>query len=168
MRSLFAIALAALAASAAPAAAQDNDVARVERFLRAAVEERGGQDRDARYAVAFFDLNRDGRNEAIVHLVGRSMCGSGGCVAYVLTPTRAGYRSVGRMTVSSAPIRLLATSSNGWRDLSVAYAGGGMAGAGRMRFNGSRYPGNPTVAPAASPAGRMLIGEEPAYRNLYR
>jgi hypothetical protein len=40
-------------------------------------------------------------------------------------------------------------------------------GAGRMRFNGTRYPGNPTVAPAASPAGRMLIGDEPEYRNLY-
>ena len=169
MRSFCGIALAMLAAFAAPAAAQDNDVAGVERALRAIVESRGGDDREARYAVAFFDLNRDGRSEAIVHLVGPTLCGSGGCVTHVLTPTRNGYRSIGRMTVSRVPIRLLATSSNGWRDLSVAYSGGGMApGAGRMRFNGTRYPGNPTVAPAASPAGRMLIGDEPEYRNLYR
>lgn len=164
MKIHFAMAAAALASLAVPAAAQTGDVAGVERFLRGAVE-----DREARYAIAFFDLNRDGREEAIVHLLSRSMCGSGGCIAYVLTPARTGYRSVGRMTVSSAPIRLLATSSNGWRDLSVAHSGGGMArGAGRMRFDGRRYPGNPTVAPAASPAGRMLIGDEPEYRSLYR
>ncbi len=160
----YAIALAAAALGCSPAAAQTGDTAGVERFLRAEVE-----DREARYAVAFVDLNRDGRNEAIVHLLSRSMCGSGGCVTYVLTPARGGYRSVGRMTVSRTPVRLLATSSHGWRDLSVAYSGGGMRpGAGRMRFNGTRYPGNPTVAPAASPAGRNLIGDEPEYRSLYR
>ncbi len=168
MKQILWISAAAVAALAAPAAAQTGDLARIETFLRTAVEARGGEDPEARYAVAFFDLNRDGRDEAIAYLLSRSSCGSGGCLTFVLTPAANGYRMVGRMTVSRTPIRLLATSTNGWRDLSVAYSGGGMApGAGRMRFNGTRYPGNPTVAPAASPAGRMLIGDEPEYRNLY-
>ena len=161
--------IAAAGCIAVPAAAQaPGDIVRVERFLRATVGQ-AGEDRDARYAVAFADLNGDRRHEAIVHLVGSSMCGSGGCEVLVLSPTRTGYRLVGDMSVSRTPIRVLATRTRGWLDLGVAYSGGGMRpGIGRMRFDGSNYADNPTVAPAASAAGRIVIPQEPEYRDLYR
>src|SRR5262245_34674067 len=71
------------------------------------------------YAIVFSDLNDDHFQEAIVHLVDRSHCGSGGCTTFVLTPTDAGWHLIGRMTVSRLPIYRMPVHHNGWFDLGV-------------------------------------------------
>jgi len=114
------------------------------------------------YERADADLNGDGRSEAFVYVTDRDQCGSGGCVLFVLSPHKVSFRVVLRSTVIRRPIRLLATSTRGWRDVGVTVGGGGnvqpyMA---RLRFNGRRYPSNPTVPPAIPlkrPAGKVLI-----------
>jgi len=45
---------------------------------------------ELRYLNAFVDLNRDGRDEAIVYYASR--CGSGGCGLLILTPEGSSYR----------------------------------------------------------------------------
>jgi hypothetical protein len=41
-------------------------------------------DRATRYVLAFRDLDTDGTPEAIVYLVGKKWCGSGGCNTLIL------------------------------------------------------------------------------------
>ena len=52
--------------------------------------------------------------------------------------------------VVRAPVRILTTSTNGRPDIGVLVAGGGTPGGyeALLAFDGARYPGNPTVAPA--------------------
>jgi hypothetical protein len=108
------------------------------------------------------DLNGDGRFETFVYATDPAHCGSGGCTLFVLSPKAGNYRVVMRATVTRPPIHMLGTTTRGWRDIGVTVAGGGnlrpyMA---RLRFNGSRYPSNPTVPPAVPlkrPSGKLLI-----------
>ena len=114
------------------------------------------------YKRADADLNGDGRKEAFVYLTDPDYCGSGGCTLVILSPRAKSYRIMMRSTVTQLPIRLLPTSSNGWRDVGVMVEGGGITSAyeARLRFNGRRYPSNPTVPPAVSlrhTTGAVLI-----------
>ena len=114
------------------------------------------------YRSATADLNGDRRAEILVYATDSEDCGSGGCVLYVLSPRADTYRIVMRATIVQLPIRLLATKSHGWRDIGVTVRGGGSPNAdmARLRFNGHRYPSNPSVPPAiaARPSGKVLIG----------
>lgn len=115
------------------------------------------------YKRADADLNGDSRSEAFIYVTDPSYCGTGGCTLVVLSPQGRGYRLVLRSTVTQLPIRLLPTSTRGWRDVGVTVAGGGITRpyVARLRFNGSRYPSNPTVSPAVPlkrRSGRVLIG----------
>lgn len=115
------------------------------------------------YKRADADLNGDGRKEVFIFLTGADYCGSGGCTLVIVSPHGNGYRTVMRATVTQLPIRLLPTSTNGWRDVGVMVEGGGITRPyeARLRFNGRRYPSNPTVPPAIPlrrPSGTVLIG----------
>lgn len=124
---------------------------------------------DIRYALAWSDLDGDGTDEAIVHVVSSYLCGSGGCNTLVLTPAGPMWRKVGDISVSRTPISVLDSQSNGWNDITVAIAGGGgPSGNGRLAFDGDAYPSNPTVAPAelTEATGTELIGEEPELVEL--
>jgi hypothetical protein len=110
-----------------------------------------------RYAVGLADLNGDKRPEALVYAMATTqgggtadLCGSGGCDLYVLALDAKGYRKISTITLTRPPIRMLAQTTHGWHDLSVVVAGGGIGPAyeARLRFDGARYPGNPTVPPA--------------------
>jgi hypothetical protein len=108
------------------------------------------------------DLNGDGREENLIYITDPKYCGSGGCTLVVLTPVKSGYRVVMHSTVTQLPIRLLTSSSHGWRDIGVTVQGGGIIHPyeARLRFNGRRYPSNPTVPPAIPLrrlSGRILI-----------
>ena len=109
-----------------------------------------------RYRAATADLNGDRADEIILWSQEPTMCGSGGCVLFVLTPQGRRYRVVTRMTVTRPPIRVLATSTRGWRDLGVRVAGGGITRPyeARLRFDGRSYPRNPSMPPAM-PVGQV-------------
>ena len=122
-----------------------------------------------RYALAWRDLDGDDADEAIVYLAGSYFCGTGGCNTLVLTPAGPMWRKVGEISVSRTPITVLDSSSEGWKDLTVAISGGGgAAGNALLRFDGSAYPSNPTVPPAETTAetGTVLIAEEPEFTDL--
>lgn len=121
------------------------------------------------YALAEYDLDGDGRDEAIVHLVSRNLCGSGGCNTLVLTRDGPGWRKVARITVSRTPVAVLDSETHGWRDLAVRIGGGGLnAGTAALRFDGEAYPSNPTVPPAqrTDARGTVVLAEEPALVEL--
>ena len=108
----------------------------------------GGFAEGATYAIVFSDLNDDHYPEAIVHLVDRNACGSGGCTTFVMTPTDAGWHAIGRMTVSRLPIYRLPEHHGGWFDLGVFVGGSGaQPGVRAVRFDRGRYQPNPSKAP---------------------
>lgn len=121
------------------------------------------------YALAWKDLGGDGADEAIVHLVAPYFCGTGGCNTLVLTQAGPMWHKVGEISVSRTPITVMDTSSNGWQDLTVAFAGGGApSGTALLKFDGETYPSNPTVSPAETveAGGTVLIGEDPTLAKL--
>ncbi len=151
----------AIATSPAPSAAEDD----IRHFLLQEYPDAA----PLRYALALHDLDGDGADEAIVHLASPYFCGTGGCNTLVLTPAGAMWRKVAEISVSRTPITVLDSSSNGWRDLTVAVAGGGgPSGNALLKFDGTAYPGNPTVAPAelTERTGSELIGREPDFVTL--
>jgi len=153
--------LAAVAASLAVGTAQAQAPQRPD-TLRAFLQQTVGGERETQYMLAYADLNGDRRDEALVFLTGPAWCGGGGCRLLVLTPVRGSWRVVARTTVTNPPIRVLSSSSRGWRDLGVRVAGGGVrAYEARLRFNGRAYPGNPSmIEPSRTTlTGRVLIGD---------
>jgi hypothetical protein len=128
-----ALAFAATAATAQPDPRAPGVVASVRGLAGAE-----GLSPDARYAIAFSDLNDDHRPEAIVHLVDGAHCGAGGCTTFVLTEGADGWRSIGRMTGSRLPIYRLPGQNGGWFDLGVYGAGGVRA----VRIQGGTYQSN--------------------------
>jgi len=98
----------------------------------------------------------------LVYLAGPEYCGSGGCRLLILRRDGDSYTVLGETTVTRAPIRVLSTRTNGLPDIGVRVSGGGVAEGyeARLVFDGSRYPSNPTVAPAEridSAEGVVLI-----------
>src|SRR5271169_407154 len=78
------------------------------------------------YLSAFVDLRDDGTREAIVYLTSPVWCGTGGCSMLILVPEGSSYRKVGGIPAVNPPIRVLATKSNGWHDITVWTSGGGI------------------------------------------
>lgn len=126
------------------------------------------------YSVAFVDLNRDGKQEAIVYLSGRGWCGTGGCRALILTPYGTSYKVLTQTTITGLPIRVLNSETNGWHDLSVVVSGGGVEPGYEaiLAFDGKSYPSNPSVLPARRAKsvlpGRIAIGVKARSKRLYR
>jgi hypothetical protein len=157
--------LAAPTADPAPrAATAAGDV--LGQAVRAALD----GDYEARYFHAATDLNGDGTPEAITYVAGPMVCGTGGCPVLVFTPEADGYRLVSRISVVQPPVRLAPRSSQGWRNLVVGVSGGGMApGNSELKFDGTRYPTNPTVPPAEPltdlAGSEVLIPEFASYKE---
>lgn len=129
-----------------------------------------GGDWEARYFAAAVDLNGDGAQEVVTYVAGPMVCGTGGCPVFVFAPGADGHRLVARITVAQPPVRVSPRSTHGWRDLVVGIGGGGLAaGNAELQFDGTSYPGNPTVPPARPApdlAGtEVLIGEFESYRD---
>ena len=112
-------------------------------------------DWEANFFDAAVDLDGDGVREMLAYVAGPMVCGTGGCSLFVFTPGAGvgGYRLIGRVSVTRAPVRLSPRSHNGWRNLVVHVGGGGgPAGDVELHFDGRSYPSNPSVLPAARPA----------------
>jgi hypothetical protein len=109
-----------------------------------------GDDQTLSYKSALFDLNNDGSDDALVLLTGPDWCGSGGCTMLVFKGLKDEFKLVSSTSVTLEPIRVIEqTSSNGWASLIVHSRSHGEA---LLRFNGKKYPANPSTAPLASKA----------------
>lgn len=97
------------------------------------------------YQYAFYDLNQDGIQDAVVMLKGANWCGSGGCTVLVFQGmSREKFQPHSKMTVTDVPIVALNSKTQGWSDLSVYSRGSGQV---ILKFNGRSYPGNPSLEP---------------------
>jgi hypothetical protein len=105
---------------------------------------------EVRYFQASTDLDGDGQDELVIHVAGPMVCGTGGCNTLVFTPADGRWTQIADITVSRPPIRASERRTNGWRNLLVRVAGGGLPESynAELRFDGETYPGNPTVPPA--------------------
>ena len=109
-----------------------------------------------RYIAALVDLNKDGVQEAIVYFT--DSCGSGGCDMLILSHQNGKYKVLMSAAVTRLPIRILNTKSNGWHDVAMQVAGGGIQGYEEiLSFNGKSYSTSTTV----SPEGKSNYGEVP-------
>ena len=103
------------------------------------------------YALA--DLNGDGALDAVVLLTGSDWCGSGGCTLLILRGKAGGFELVSTSTIINEPIRVAREREHGWHALLVSVKGGGIQpGFVLLRFDGRKFPFNPTLQPRASPA----------------
>jgi hypothetical protein len=165
---LFLLMVMAAAAQWSGTGASDSEAESLQRFLQTIESSHA-----ATYLAAFIDLNGDGRDEAIVHMLG-SACGTGGCNTLVLTQRGTGWRVVTTVTITRPPIRVLDTESSGWRDIAVWVQGGGIQRGYEsvLQFNGTSYPRNPTVAPVhpAPPnaPGKIVISSQSKAVQLYK
>ena len=101
------------------------------------------------YFAARVDLNGDDVHDWIAHVAGPMVCGSGGCDTLVFAGEGEGLRLVSSIGVTRPPIGVASTTTEGWRNILVRVAGGGLPAADALlRFDGATYPANPTVAPA--------------------
>ncbi len=161
-----------------PAASSSKREDSLKKFLQGYVgHDSLDNEQPSRYADAFVDLNGDGKNEAIVYLVGRRWCGSGGCRTLVLTPVASSYRVIANIMITNPPIRVLTRSSHGWRSLSVWVRGGGiLPGEVELPFDGKKYPISPSMPNARrlkeGTTGDVLIpdytygkGDNPLFSN---
>jgi hypothetical protein len=130
-------------------------------------------DRTTLYSRAFVDLSSDRKDEAIVYLTGSGWCGSGGCNMLVLTQEGDTWRLVTSITITWPPIRVLASTSHGWYDISVWVRGGGIRPGyeAELSFDGKTYATNPSVPPArplaAKVDGKVVIPSSEGAIPLY-
>jgi hypothetical protein len=168
---VFLAASSALAISTCIAQAQRSSTAAAEtlkRFLQTFDD-----DKTTRYVAAFSDLDGDGQPEAIVHLISKDWCGSGGCITLILRQNGGSWGIITKITITRPPIRVLNSTSHGWHNLSVWVQGGGIQPGyeAELRFNGKTYPRNPSIPPARSlasgVAGEVGISSSAAEIALY-
>lgn len=92
------------------------------------------------------DLNGDGNNEIFVGFNGSYFCGSGGCAALLLDNKG---KLITKFTVTEYPINVASTSTKGWKDLIIT-SSGSSATPHLVKWDGYKYPGNPTIQPKYS------------------
>jgi hypothetical protein len=78
------------------------------------------------YSIARAHLSANKRSEIIVYITGQGWCGSGGCTALILEPEGTSYRVITYLTLARLPIRILPAKTNGWQDIAMLVAGGGI------------------------------------------
>jgi len=161
------------AGGASSATREDPRIAALRAVLQKANDLESEEGRsDARFAVAFVDLNGDNVDEAIVYGPQSSgpegWCGTGGCGIGIFVRHGRTYRLKSSTSIGRPPVGVLKTSHYGWRDLTVFDAGGGEPHPHSvvLQFNGSRYPYNPSVPPTFplkdGAHQEVLIGARPS------
>jgi heat shock protein HslJ len=116
------------------------------------------------YVHARSDLDGDGRQEALVYLMGPYVCGTGGCTLQLFRPEARSYRLVTSFPTSRLPVIVSETRHHGWRDLWRRQSGGGAPATWvREVFDGRGYRSReriPGTGPA--PAGTTVLGGDPS------
>ena len=150
---------------------------KLKKFLRN-YESKGSSpaEKSTRYAAVFVPLKGFGTvqtEQAIVYLLGPRWCGSGGCSCLILEPSGSSFKVITRTTVTQLPILVLEDTPNGWSDQGVGVGGGGIQPyEASLKFNGKKYPSNPTVPPALKirgkkPPGIVVIPVEPKWTERW-
>jgi putative lipoprotein len=99
--------------------------------------------------AAFVDLNRDGHKDALVLLEGPYWCGSGGCTLLVFKGGKDSFTFISRSSLIRGPLLVSHSRTKCWRDLVVEVSVGGRpAKKVALKFNGRKYPLNPSVQKA--------------------
>lgn len=128
-------------------------------LLEQAIIRLTGPETEIRYFSAYVDLNGDGRDEAVVYLLGPGICGSSGCPTLVFLSTGPGkdYELVTCIEITRPPIIAARSKTKGWRDLIVFVRGGGILEGFNMLlpFDGASYPESPFLEPAHPFKGRV-------------
>ena len=122
-----------------------------------------------RFFADTIDLNGDGTQDAVVVLSTSYWCGTGGCTMLILEGQKdKSFRLVSESSLVRPPVMVSDAKTNGWQDLIITVSGGGMpAKTVAMKFDGKKYPPNPSDLPAlpanASTKGTVLFpeGSEP-------
>ena len=92
------------------------------------------------------DLDGDDYNEILVAIPSNYFCGSGGCTWLLLASD---FSIITKGSVSDFPFYISRDSTNGWPDLLVPSDGKYHV----LKFDGTSYPGNPTVEPEVALLG---------------
>jgi hypothetical protein len=118
------------------------------------------------FRIHWSRLRAGTRDVAVVYVEGSDICGSGGCKMYLLEEHGNDFRVRARTTITWLPISKLATRTLGWSDLAVGVGGGGLpAHRVRLQFDGWKYQGNPSLAPALDrhvPEEALITAETPS------
>jgi hypothetical protein len=72
-----------------------------------------------RYSAALVDGGNMQKEEVVVYLTGRTICGTAGCNLLILKPQGASFQVIGDEITVKLPIRALHTESYGRRDIGV-------------------------------------------------
>ncbi|MEO8385059.1 MAG: hypothetical protein ABI583_07455 [Betaproteobacteria bacterium] len=96
------------------------------------------------YSYSMADLNNDGKQEALVLMSG-DWCGSGGCSLAIFKATDRGFKFLSSSTISQEPISVLKEVRYGWQTLVVSTNFDARQVHALMRYNGARYPLNPSI-----------------------
>jgi hypothetical protein len=110
--------------------------------------------------VFYSDLNDDGRSDAIVLLTSDDWCGSSGCNMLIFQGTDKGFSFVSSSAVTQEPVSVLPEKQHGWHTLVVMT---GRVGRVLMRFNGHKYPSNPSLqskVPAALTQEAQVLSKQ--------
>lgn len=135
-----------LSALAIPSKANFN--AKVDQTLRNYLQINNTDPDDTRYRWLTYDLNGDGQEELLVQL---NWCGSGGCTLLIFDNEQQQWRFNSRITLVQTPLNLGTNTHDKWQDLVLFVRGGGAEPNQHiLRYNGSHYPLNPSVAPVAT------------------
>jgi hypothetical protein len=134
---------------------QDTDRRMIEK-LQAYLGEPMGKADVVRYSVSRVDLNRDGKSEAVVHVLGNAWCGSAGCTTLILRAESDSYDVIGAIPATNLPILITKHRTKAWLDLVVSIRGrpGEPMRKGILRFDGTVYK------LADAPRNRPLTGSE--------
>jgi hypothetical protein len=103
------------------------------------------------FEYALVDLNDDGTPDALVLLRDSQWCGTGGCTLLILRGKAGAFTLVSTATIINEPIKVAREREHGWHTLLVTVQGGGIQPAlVELRFDGKKFPFNPTLQPRAS------------------
>lgn len=104
------------------------------------------------------DLNGDKKPETFVYLSGSSVSGTGGSTALIFEDDKDAYKLVSRFTLVQNPIVVSNSKTNGWNDLIMYVSGGGIEPFySQIKFDGNKYPSNPSVQPEVK-SGTIIKG----------
>jgi hypothetical protein len=159
------IAIAAILVASLITVAPPTTHAQIPSDLRHFLQTQSGDPRDPEnadvtYRAASVHLH-DGGEQYIVYWSGTGICGTGGCDMSVIERRGHTFHTVTETTVTRLPVRVLDSQTNGWQDIGVLVTWGEVRGyEARLRFNGKKYPSNPSSQPDSHHAtGKTVLSE---------